>query len=164
MNKSQYEQVRQFQKTFNLPAPDQPTILTDKQVMNRAAWIMEEVIELLHGSSNSETEFAHFYDILLDKMEDTYLRQVKKEYPEDKLVAQSDAFLDVLYFANGGFAELGVDPKELFNIVHRCNMSKIWDDGLPHYNEVGKVIKPPNWQPPENQLEAEIQRQVEVVK
>lgn len=160
-NKTQYEQVREFQKTFNCPAPDQPTILTNSQVMNRAAWIGEELVELLHGSSDNEEQFTNKFYGLLNLMRGTFERQLKKKYGEDRLVAQSDAFLDILYFANGGFVELGINPNPLFSIVHSANMAKIWDDGLPHYNESGKVIKPQNWQPPEKQLEEEIQRQIE---
>jgi predicted HAD superfamily Cof-like phosphohydrolase len=155
--------VTDFQKSFRLPAPDVPTILSDKQVINRAAWIAEELIELIHGTSNNKSEFDNFYDELLKRMDDTYRRQLLIEYPENKLVAQSDAFVDILYFANGGFVELGIDPEGLFQIVHQCNMSKLFN-GEPRYNEVGKVIKSPDFIPPEPLLEWEISRQVEESK
>ncbi|MNC65161.1 hypothetical protein D3C75_1154270 [compost metagenome] len=41
---------------------------------------------------------------------------------------------------------MGVIPDKIFNLVHQANMGKIFPDGKPHYNEVGKVIKPDNWE------------------
>lgn len=160
MSKSQYEKVREFQIAFNCPAPENPTVLTDKQAMQRATWIMEEVLELLYATAGSEDRFYEFYKTLFFNMEDTYKKQFQKEFPENVLVAQADAFTDINYFGTGGFAELGIDPEPLFKIVHLANMNKIWEDGLPHYNEFGKIIKPPNWVAPEPFLEAEIKRQI----
>ena len=37
-------------------------------------------------------------------------------------------------------------------------MSKLFLDGKPHYNEMGKVIKPENWQDPHPKLELTIRR------
>lgn len=75
------------------------------------------------------------------------------------VVDQADAYLDILYFALGGFVEIGVDPESLFDIVHAANMAKLWPDGLPHRREDGKIIKPPGWETPEPKLFAEIMRQ-----
>lgn len=74
------------------------------------------------------------------------------------LTDQADAMIDLLYFALGTMVEMGVPPQELFDIVQKANMTKLWPDGKPHYREDGKVIKPVGWQAPEPQLEAVIQR------
>lgn len=160
MTKSHYDMTTEFHKAFNCPAPDKPTILTEQQVMNRASWIGEEIIELLHGSSVDDEHFFKMFSTLLDNMENTYVKQLEKHRDEDVLTAQCDAFTDILYFGNGGFTELGIDPTNLFQIVHSANMAKIWPDGEPHYNEVGKVIKPENWVAPEAELKKEIERQI----
>jgi predicted HAD superfamily Cof-like phosphohydrolase len=157
--KTHFQMTTEFHKAFNCPAPDKPTILTEQQVINRASWIAEEVIELLYASSRDNEHFAQMYLTLCENMGKTYSKQLEKERDEDVLTAQADAFVDILYFGNGGFTELGIDPNPLFNIVHAANMAKLWDDGKPHYNEVGKVVKPPNWQAPEPKLKREIERQ-----
>ena len=36
-------------------------------------------------------------------------------------------------------------------------MSKLWADGKPHYNEVGKVIKPEGWEDPHLKLQEAVQ-------
>ncbi len=163
-NKSQYDMTTEFHKAFNLTAPDKPTILTEKQVINRSTWICEEVIELIHATAQNDETFREMYLQLLVNMNGTYNRQLEKEYPEDVMTAQVDANLDIIYFGNGNFTEMCVDPEEPFRIVHGANMGKLWPDGLPHYNEAGKVIKPPSWVAPEPFLETEIRRQIKAAQ
>ena len=80
---------------------------------------------------------------------------------QDDIVEQADAMIDVMYFALGTLVEMGIKPDNLFSIVHQANMTKLWADGLPHYNADGKTIKPSGWEDPHSKLEAEIQRQLE---
>ena len=54
---------------------------------------------------------------------------------------------------------MGIEPDNLFQIVQEANMSKLWPDGKPHYNEDGKTIKPSTWVDPHNRLRKEIERQ-----
>ena len=42
----------------------------------------------------------------------------------------------------------GIDIEECFREVHQSNMSKLGEDGKPIYREDGKVIKGPNYKPP----------------
>lgn len=161
MKKTDFEKVREFQKAFNCPAPEEPTELNDKLAMNRASFIMEEVIELLYATAGTKERFNNMYFELILNAKRTYVKQLTKPFPEDKLIGQVDALTDILYFTNGGFVESGVIPDEIFNIVHSANMNKIFPDGKPHYNEVGKVIKPEGWEAPEPKIEEEINRQIE---
>lgn len=87
------------------------------------------------------------------------LEEINEFIEAEDIVEQADAMIDVMYFALGTLVEMGVSPDSLFNIVHEANMSKLWEDGLPHYNEEGKTIKPVNWEDPHIKLEAEISRQ-----
>ncbi|WP_219845386.1 hypothetical protein [Paenibacillus sp. AR247] len=101
----------------------------------------------------------------MERAQDTYRKQQQKAHPEDKLIGQIDAFTDILYIANGGFVEAGVEPDKIFEHVHTANMGKLFPDGKPHYNEVGKVIKPDHWErdfAPEPKIAAEITRQIEL--
>ena len=41
------------------------------------------------------------------------------------------------------------DLEQALRRVHRSNMSKLGDDGKPIYREDGKVLKGPNYQPPD---------------
>jgi predicted HAD superfamily Cof-like phosphohydrolase len=72
---------------------------------------------------------------------------------------QADAMIDAIYFCLGTLVEIGVRPQALMNIVQEANMAKLWEDGLPRYNELGKVIKPEGWQDPYHKLQEEIEKQ-----
>jgi predicted HAD superfamily Cof-like phosphohydrolase len=77
------------------------------------------------------------------------------------IVAQADAFIDVIYFALGGLVNLGIRPGPLWDIVQGANMAKLWPDGRPRYREGdGKVVKPDGWEDPGPKLAAEIHRQI----
>jgi predicted HAD superfamily Cof-like phosphohydrolase len=43
---------------------------------------------------------------------------------------------------------LGWDLDEALDRVHRSNMSKLGEDGQPIYRNDGKILKGPNYQPP----------------
>lgn len=78
------------------------------------------------------------------------------------IAEQADAYIDSIYFAIGGLADLGVDPQPLWDIVHAANMAKIWPDGSVRRREGdGKIVKPSNWVDPGPLIEAEILRQIE---
>ncbi|MGI8570977.1 MAG: hypothetical protein ACR2KT_19010 [Methylocella sp.] len=90
-----------------------------------------------------------------------YLREEVNELANARtLEAQCDALIDVIYFALGGFAETGIRPQAIFEIVHNANMKKLFSDGEPRHRVIdGKVAKPPNWQSPETLIRREIDRQ-----
>ena len=65
-------------------------------------------------------------------------------------VATLDALTDLQYVLDGTYVALGFARfKEAANIeVHFSNMSKLGEDGKPIYDAGGKVIKGPNYTPP----------------
>lgn len=81
------------------------------------------------------------------------LEEVGEFLEADNVIDQSDAMIDLVYFAIGTMVEMGVKPEKIFNEVHKANMSKLWEDGKPRFDEKGKVIKPDNWQTPEPIIE-----------
>ena len=122
----EYEEVKKFQKAFGHPYSDKPTLLTYERALKRYKWMLEEINEFLEASKNQD------------------------------IVEQADAMIDTMYFALGNLVEMGVKPDKLFYIVQEANMSKLFSDGKPHYNEMGKVIKPDGWQDPHKKLELAI--------
>ena len=55
---------------------------------------------------------------------------------------------DILYVTYGAGYAYGVDLDKCFKEVQRSNMSKLGKDGKPIYNDKGKVMKGPNYFPP----------------
>jgi predicted HAD superfamily Cof-like phosphohydrolase len=56
---------------------------------------------------------------------------------------------DLLYVVFGAAVAFGIPIKEVFDEVHKSNMSKLGEDGKPEYRSDGKVMKGPNYQPPQ---------------
>lgn len=164
-----YHQVKEFHEAFNHPVADEPTPLTLERIVARQTWTVEELIEGLQASSGNEEEFLQAYDKLLEGMGKAKQKSLKEDYPKndiEKLVAQADALTDALYFVMGSFVEINLTPNELFDIVQRSNMSKLFtsEDGEKYakYRESdGKILKSPEFFPPEPSLEKEIQRQLD---
>ena len=118
----EYMEVREFHKAFVHPVANTPTLLSKDRAKKRYAWILEEINEFLEATEKQD------------------------------IVEQADAMIDTIYFALGTLVEMGVEPDQLFEIVQHANMSKLFPDGKPHYNEMGKVIKPDNWENPHKKL------------
>ena len=55
---------------------------------------------------------------------------------------------DLVYVCYQYAANLGWDLDEAMHRVHESNMSKLDEDGKPIYREDGKVLKGPNYAPP----------------
>ena len=62
-----------------------------------------------------------------------------------------DALTDLLYVIFGTYHTLGLASaaRDAFTEVHSSNMSKLGPDGHPIKNELGKVMKGPNYFPPD---------------
>ena len=81
-------------------------------------------------------------------------RQLLREETEEVLLAESwenltKELADLLYVTIGFAVTFGLPLVEVFERVHQSNMSKLGEDGKPIYREDGKVMKGPNYRPPE---------------
>ena len=56
---------------------------------------------------------------------------------------------DLIYVAYQYAENMGWFLDEALDRVHQSNMSKLGEDGKPIYREDGKVLKGPNYQPPD---------------
>ena len=83
------------------------------------------------------------------------MKEENEEYLEaaqnGDLVEIADALGDMLYILTGTMLAHGMQDKmeEVFTEIHRSNMSKLDNKGNPIYREDGKVLKGPNYFPPE---------------
>ena len=163
-----YQQVQEFHDTFDPVTNKYPHALTSQEVQTRSHFIVEELVEYLSTISRDEADFACKVQQLKESINQAEQKVLNKGLPENDIVNQSDALIDLLYFIYGTFAIMGVDPNPLFDIVHQANMGKLFPDGKPHYDAVtGKVLKPDNWEKdyaPEGKLHQEIQRQQDKMK
>ncbi len=91
-----------------------------------------------------EAELRHR---LMAEENDEYLEACK----EGNLVEIADALGDQLYILCGTILKHGLQDKivEVFEEIHRSNMSKLGADGKPIYREDGKVMKGPEYFKPD---------------
>lgn len=76
--------------------------------------------------------------------------EFKTAVAQDNIVEVADALCDLLYVTIGAALEFGLGDKlkEMFDEVHRSNMSKLDANGNPIYRSDGKSLKGPNYSPP----------------
>jgi predicted HAD superfamily Cof-like phosphohydrolase len=114
------KQVAQFHKAFGHPVNEMLKFPALDRIILRHTLIQEEVLELLQASAKGDA------------------------------VGVADAITDCLYILYGTALEWGLGDKlpDLFDEVHRSNMSKLDANGKPLYREDGKIIKSENYTPP----------------
>lgn len=160
-----YNQVGDFHNAFGHPFSRTPKPLSLKSASDRSGYKAEEIVELLFATLGNDFKLTEsIIEKLHESIDNAKLKESEKEFPTSELeiiVAQSDALIDLIYFALGSLVEMGVKPEPLFNIVQEANMSKLWPDGKPRYREEdNKVLKPEGWQQPEPKLKKEIEYQI----
>ena len=77
------------------------------------------------------------------------LEELKKAISERDILEIADALTDLLYVTYGAGHAFGIDLDKCFDEVQNSNMSKLDENGKPIYNELGKVLKGPNYFKPD---------------
>ena len=75
--------------------------------------------------------------------------EVSEFFSADTDVDELKELTDLLYVAYQYAEVKGWDLDEAYRRVHRSNMSKVGKDGRAFYREDGKVLKGPNYRPPD---------------
>ena len=116
---SNFNKVGTFMKTFGQEVRTNPSFSSDKINKLRIDLIKEELDELQEAMKNND------------------------------LLEVADALTDILYVTYGAGHAFGIDLDKCFEEVQNSNMSKLWENGEPIYNESGKVMKGPNYFKPD---------------
>ena len=111
---------KKFNEAFRLPIADKPKLILNDRYLLQHALMKEELTE--------------YFNACLDR----------------DLIEVADALTDMQEILYGMFAEHGMLDlhQELYNEVHRSNMSKLNENGVPIYREDGKVMKSALFQKP----------------
>ncbi len=116
-----YEDVRVFHETYNLPVEN--TLIDLKADHSKLRALRVELLR---------EEFQEYLD----------------GEQADDMTEIADALGDIIYIACGTAVAYGIPLDKVFSEIHRSNMSKLGEDGKPIYREDGKVLKGPNYTPP----------------
>ena len=76
------------------------------------------------------------------------LNELEEAMKTKNLKEIADALTDILYVTYGAGYAYGINLDKCFKEVQRANMSKLGNDGKPIFNDKGKVMKGPNYSPP----------------
>jgi predicted HAD superfamily Cof-like phosphohydrolase len=118
--KKQIEQVTEFYRIFKLPIRYLPQLIPNDEFEMRFSLIIEETNELLHAYRNND------------------------------LIEFADGLIDTLYVLIGLAVQSGFSDKLefLFDDVHKSNMTKLDENGLPIFRNDGKILKSNLFKPP----------------
>ena len=114
-----FQKVKTFMQTFGQEVKSKPSFSTEKINDLRFSLIQEELVELKLAIDNKD------------------------------LLEVADALTDILYVTYGAGHAFGIDLDKCFEEVQNSNMSKLGKDRRPIYNDVGKVMKGPNYYKPD---------------
>ena len=114
-----FEKVGTFMKTFGQEVKEKSSLGSDKINKLRLDLIEEELGELKEAMKNND------------------------------LLEVADALTDILYVTYGAGHAFGINLDKCFEEVQNSNMSKLDATGEPIYNDVGKVMKGPNYFKPD---------------
>jgi len=114
-----FEKVATFMKTFGQEVKEKSSLSSDKINKLRLNLIEEELSELKSAMKNND------------------------------LLEVADALTDILYVTYGAGHAFGINLDKCFEEVQNSNMSKLDAAGEPIYNDVGKVMKGPNYFKPD---------------
>ena len=131
--------VRRFHHVYGLPVQTDGASLERESLGMRMSLIAEEFSELV-GAVYGQAARA--------EIESSYRRAVAADDGTRDTVETADALADLIYVIYGMALETGIDLASVLAEVQRSNMSKLGADGKPVYREDGKVLKGPDYFPP----------------
>ena len=131
--------VRRFHHVYGLPVQTDGASLERESLDMRMSLIAEEFSELV-GAVYGQAARA--------EVESSYRRAVATDDGARDTVETADALADLIYVIYGMALETGIDLASVLAEVQRSNMSKLGADGKPVYREDGKVLKGPDYFPP----------------
>lgn len=135
--------VRKFHKAFGHPVAHVPTAADPNTRALRVKLIAEELGELCEALG---------VDLLLEVKDGVFILQDAVAIKDDNavdVVAAADALGDLDYVVQGSNLAFGFPAERVVSEIHRSNMSKLGEDGKPIYRDDGKVLKGPNYEPPD---------------
>lgn len=117
---SNFTDVVDWQRLFKFPTEDRPTLDYPDEV----------------------------FDLRLGLIEEEY-EELRVAIADRDIVEVADALGDLLYVVYGMGATLGIDLDRVFAEVQRSNMTKLGRDGKPVIRFDGKIMKGPDFEPPD---------------
>lgn len=133
------EYVEEFHREFGHPVAEKLTVGTEELRLLRVKLIAEELCELCQALG---------VDLLMGTVAG-YVSVKPMELRAPDMLEAADALGDLDYVVQGAGLVFGIPMHDVVAEIHRSNMSKLGEDGNPIYREDGKILKGPNYSPPD---------------
>lgn len=133
--------VAEFHAAFNHPISETVTTGDEKLRILRVRLIAEELGELCEALG-LKLNLNVNAGISISVEPDEHSKGVD-------LVEVADALGDLDYVVQGTNLVFGIPAQLVTQEIHRANMSKLGADGMPIYDEFGKVMKGPDYKAPD---------------
>lgn len=120
MKQDMYQDILDFHRRFEVPIRDKPGFLSEADMLFRVRCLNEELDELCEAIRNKD------------------------------LIETGDALVDLVYFALGTAAMMGLPFQKMWNEVHECNMKKVRATSADQSKRGSAldVVKPTGWEGP----------------
>jgi len=146
--------VQEFHNTFGISIPETPTLEPLPPLAQRklaqVIHMMKQVSTVCHVfAENHRGTPAGTYFIRLQLIQEELMEFAEGIFNGD-IVESLDALGDLQYVVDGSFLTLGLGDLKLPAVaeIHRSNMTKLDEEGKPVLNSAGRVVKGPNYEPP----------------
>ena len=142
MSKTNFQKVGEFMRAY------------EQDVHTTARFPMEKIRQLRFDLIEEELDEL---DVAMKKQEDLEETNDNGELSsesefindsQENLIEIADALTDLLYVVYGAGHAYGIDLDACFDEVQRSNMSKLDENGKAIKREDGKILKGPNYSPP----------------
>jgi predicted HAD superfamily Cof-like phosphohydrolase len=144
---SNAEKVKQFtEESTGVPCPKTPRAFAKKEAQFLIAMVLSEVVEFAQTITDNTDEALELVKNSIGV--DTNRNYVKPTDEYELIAQQADACVDAWYYMLNGAAKCGINLSQMFDEVHKANMSKRFPDGKFHRRDDNKVIKPESWKEP----------------
>lgn len=152
-------QVLAFHDLYGQPRPALGSIdehfnhMDNARVALRLGLIAEEFKELIRDGFGIEAKIVYVAPdprdpegeaLVFDDLESAF----KHPYVYRNGEQVADALGDLIYVIYGMALEMGYDLRDVVAEIHASNLTKLGEDGQPIKREDGKVLKGPNYVPP----------------
>jgi acetyltransferase family protein len=132
--------VRQFHETYGLPLVADGPEADRERIHMRMALVAEEFGELVGAVYGERARGI---------VDGAFARAADADERVRDTVGVADALGDIVYVVYGMALELGIPLAEVLAEIQASNLSKLGSDGKPVYREDGKVLKGPDYFPPD---------------
>ncbi|MBY0572063.1 MAG: pyrophosphatase [Undibacterium sp.] len=130
------EDIKKFNGIYKLPVSAVPTLDVGVPAAERMAAFKAILMEEVH------------------EMDEIIAAQNAGAEPLQVLTMLADLLGDIQVYCASEMAKFGLPLDQVLAVIMQSNFSKLGADGLPIYDERGKVLKGPNYWKPEPKIQA----------